>query len=335
MKDKVLTLSFLLGALLSLSACNQKDLYFPDDFVEESSLRVRFDWSQAPGVDPSSMTVLFFPLDTLAESYRFDFDNATGGTIDLPPGQYHAICRNNDSDEVNLFVGTDNFDTYELVTRDCNIFEPVYGNGFESPAGPDKDLDCHLSMEPCYSSEQTELTVTEKGVSYTPNGNVADSLSAVNARTIWFFPKKRTATYIVEAKNVKNLSGATLISGAISGMSPGYFLGENKLNNSTTVTVPFSEKTSGHSSITGEFYALPYSEQLKPKNSLNMFFWLSDGRHFYYTFDVTEQMRDSNNPLLYRIVIDGIDLPMSEGSDTGGFDVGTDEWKDINQDISM
>ena len=82
-------LFYLLTALLMLTSCEHKELcyYHP----HAAKVKVVFDWRDAPQADPDGMCVYFYPLEG-GSGYRFDFNNTTGGEVDLRVGKYGS-CR--------------------------------------------------------------------------------------------------------------------------------------------------------------------------------------------------------------------------------------------------
>ena len=309
------TILILAIMITALTSCDHKHFEFDIDFTP--TLLVEFDWSLAPDAKPGGMTAIFFPVDGVGQSKTFNFDSPDGGYVYLEPGRYNVIGRNNGNDEVDQFSGIDKFDTYELFTRECNIFEPVFGNGADYSAIKDLGFDCHLGMWPCYTATMLDVEITGE------------------SQVITMKPEQRTATYEVEATGIKNLVDVKQSSGALTGMCQGLFLGDCTLDHTETITVPFATYNLNDSTVTGSYYSLPYCREHQPECKLYLFFWLKDRRRYYYTIDVTDQVRASTDPYLYKIRIDGIDLPPAQKDDEGGFDVNIAGWDDVNQDIAM
>ena len=82
-----------------MTSCTHKELCLHHPHT--ITLRVEFDWRDAPDADPTGMCVIFYPLDGKGY-YRCDFYNTKGGEIQLKVGKYRAVCHNNDN----------NLDTY-------------------------------------------------------------------------------------------------------------------------------------------------------------------------------------------------------------------------------
>ena len=89
-----------------LTSCEHKELcyYHP----HAAKVKVVFDWRDAPQADPDGMCVYFYPLEG-GSGYRFDFNNTTGGEVDLRVGKYLVLCYNNDTEAVafeDVYVGS-------------------------------------------------------------------------------------------------------------------------------------------------------------------------------------------------------------------------------------
>lgn len=331
---------YILIALFALlfASCNHKELCFHHD--HRVTIRVKFDWQLEPDAhgDVRSMCVIFYPVDEGKTPVRFDFNNPEGGEVYLEPGEYKVITRNTDSDDVDLIKGLDDFETYEVYTRECNIFEPIYGNGAGLPPTRDDAYGCHLTFEPVYTDHLMDLTVTEEGVEYhfCADHNPSGMQEPDMAHTIWLIPEKRTATYEYEIRNVTNLRSVAQMTASMTGMCDGLLLGHFALDHSATVEMPFEAHNERNTEITGKFCALEYCRDHNPDMKLYVYMWLKDGQQIYYVWDVTEQVQASTDRYYYKIIIDGMDIPKIDEDEGGGFNVGVDDWGDaIQEDLVM
>ena len=73
-------ISYLLAILLLLPCCVHKELCW--DHPHTMSVKVEFDWRDAPGADPDGMCVYFYPVGG-GSGYRFDFKGTEGGEVKL------------------------------------------------------------------------------------------------------------------------------------------------------------------------------------------------------------------------------------------------------------
>ena len=72
---------FLLASLiLLLAGCNHKEFCYKHP--HSARVKVVFDWRDAPDANPDGMCVFFYPEDG-GEYRRYDFNNTTGGEIEL------------------------------------------------------------------------------------------------------------------------------------------------------------------------------------------------------------------------------------------------------------
>ena len=114
-----LTLCAALAAALiagTLSSCEHKEFCDPEPPL--ARVRVLFDWRNAPGASATGMSLYLYP-DGGGEALRYDFPNASGGTVEIPFGRYRALFLNNDS-EVNLVRGAEDFSSFEVYTRNSS-----------------------------------------------------------------------------------------------------------------------------------------------------------------------------------------------------------------------
>lgn len=76
-------------ALVS-AACENRSLYFNLEGKAGFDLHVFFDWTDAPGADPVSMSLYLFLLDG-GGVLRYEFADRKGGSIRVPFGVYGLI----------------------------------------------------------------------------------------------------------------------------------------------------------------------------------------------------------------------------------------------------
>ena len=92
-----------------LFSCEHKELCFHHPHVV--TVRVDFDWKNAPQANPEGMCVFFYPEEGGAP-IRFDFAGKDGGPVEIKVGRYRILCYNNDTESL-LFRGMEGFDTHE------------------------------------------------------------------------------------------------------------------------------------------------------------------------------------------------------------------------------
>lgn len=321
-----------------LTSCEHKELCFKHPHTVR--LRVAFDWTKAPEATPAGMVVLFYPVEG-GPCKRVDFQGKKGGEIELALGRYRIIYHNNDS-EVNQYANMNDFDRYKVFTRKGHIFEPIYGNATgNTPAGPLKgEESVHISPDKLFAGNVQMIEITENGVEHMAGercdykkGQVGGGY-IINEWTIALCPVKRTATYTYEIQRVNNLRSVEQMSGSLSGMCMGGYLGLLALEHNGTVVVPFEAHSDGVRVITGQFCAFPYCHEHTPKVIFCLYVWLKNGAKYYYSYDVTKQVDDALDPYNVHIIIDGLDLP-HDIEDDNSFDVSVDGWDEVEEEIIL
>ena len=321
-----------------LSSCEHKDLCYHHPHTK--TLRVEFDWRDAPDANPEGMCVFFYPLDGEdAPQRRFDFTGKTGGGIEIQVGRYRVLCYNNDTESV-LLRGTDAFDTHEGYTREGSIFESIYGSGanYAPKAKEAEDERVVISPDMIWGCAALDVEISETGVSYLcfPESEREDwsGKPAVSTeQVITLYPHELVCTYTYEVRNVKNLKHATQMCGSLSGMAPSLLFGDESLG-TECVTIPFESVSDGGSTITGRFYTFGHHEENTAPHKLLLYVWFVDGSKYYYTFDVTDQIHSAPDKRHVHIIIDGLDFPQPIGNGSG-FQPSVDDWQTVEEDIIM
>lgn len=321
-----------------LSSCEHKDLCYHHPHTK--TLRVEFDWRDAPDANPEGMCVFFYPLDGEdAPQRRFDFTGKTGGGIEIQVGRYRVLCYNNDTESV-LLRGTDAFDTHEGYTREGSIFESIYGSGanYAPKAKEAEDERVVISPDMIWGCAALDVEISETGVSYLcfPESEREDwsGKPAVSTeQVITLYPHELVCTYTYEVRNVKNLKYATQMCGSLSGMAPSLLFGDESLG-TECVTIPFESVSDGVSTITGRFYTFGHHEENTAPHKLLLYVWFVDGSKYYYTFDVTDQIHSAPDKRHVHIIIDGLDFPQPIGNGSG-FQPSVDDWQTVEEDIIM
>lgn len=304
---------------VALAGCEHKPLGEPQADV---AVRVAFDWSLAPEATPGGMSVYFYDTGSRI-SRRFDFRGGTGGRVALPPGQWHVMTYNNDSEVVMAADGA--FDTHLLTTREGSILEGALGNTAAPPRRGKGSEEERVMVPPDMMWGYAQQAV---------DVNPAPGQEAV----VTVAPQELVCTYDYEIRNVKNLRDVAQMCAALTGMSGGLYPASNTLH-TETVTVPFAARKEDATTIAGEFYTFGHHEDNTSPHRLVLYVWLDNGDKLVYgtqsdKFDVTGQIHDAPDPRHVHLVIDGLDLPqpMENGS---GFKPSADDWTEEHHDIEM
>lgn len=316
-----------------LMSCQHKELCY--HHPHEATVRVEFDWRNAPNATPEGMTVYFYPEEG-GLPQRSDFIGKNGGIVDLVVGKYKVICYNNDTEAV-LFRDINQFDKHAAYTRDGNIFESIYGNATQYAPRADNTEDERVVISPdmMWGCSVYDLEITESGLSYicVPEKDKDDINVQNKEHVITLYPCEIVCTYTYEVRNVSNLKYVTQICGSLSSMAPSQLFANEQLAKEC-VTIPFASTSDGISKITGQFYTFGHHEDNQEKHMMLFYAWLEDGAKYYYTYDVTDQIHEAPDKRHVHIIIDGLEFPQPIGNGSG-FDVDVDDWTIVEEDILM
>ncbi len=326
----------VLLCIVLMTSCTHKELclHHPHDI----KVRVDFDWVDAPEADPAGMCVFFYPADG-GTPLRYDFKGMSGGQIEITVGRYMVICYNNDTEAV-LFSGKNDFCCHEAYTREGNIFEPVFGNGYAPPTNRStEDERVVITPDMMWGSKATEVEVTDFGVCYTCTTAKGDTeMTSNDEYVITLYPTELTCIYTYEIRNVKNLKHATQMCATISGMAGGINFSTHDLR-TECVTLPLESSFDKVSTITGRFITFGHHEDTPDPHRMNLYVWMDDGQKYLFgtegdRFDVTEQVHNAPDKRRVHLVIDGLDLP--QPIENGhGFRPSVDDWDVWEGDIIM
>ena len=325
-------------SLVVMTSCTHKELCLHHPHT--ITLRIEFDWRDAPDADPTGMCVMFYPLDDKGY-YRCDFNNTKGGEIQLKVGKYRAVCHNNDTQSM-LFRNTSDFETYSTYTRESDVLEPLFGNTTSyapKTLGADNEK-AVLVPDMMWGCCAFDIEVTDDGVEYTcvPYsdyiGNSGQRMSR-QEHVITLYPHELICTYTYEVRNVKNLKHMAQMSGTLSGMS-GILTFFNEDLDEECVTLPFGAYSDGESTVTGRFYTFGHHEENTDPHKMTFYVIMDDGGMYCYkdseNLDVTTQIHNAPNKRNVHIIIDGLNLPQPVESEEG-FKPSVDDWTKEEHDI--
>lgn len=292
-------------------SCRHKELC--DEKIFAANVKVVFDWAKSPDAHVETMRVYLFPVDG-GDALLYEFTDIQGGNITVPVGRYKALCINSDTDSL-LYRNMNRYDTFELYSPDGSMNVAAYAALNQDEASSER-----VGFSPdCFYADRIEnlcLEVTE------------------NEQTIRFSPENLACRYQIEIRNVANLQyvAAGWVTGGLSGMSAGWFLGENQLD-AESVIIPFEMHSDGVSTLKTEF--LTFGEySLKQSHKVAVHVVMPDGNDKCYLYDVSEQIHNAPNPRDVHIILDGLPLPkpIVPGS---GFYASVDEWENVEVDLPM
>ena len=321
LRAPILAILPLLGLLLS--ACEHKELCF--EHPHFAAVRVTFAWDGIGGYDrPEGMRVVFFPEEG-GERWVFDFPGGDGGTVRLPAGGYRVVSFNYNSELID-WKNEDDHATFTADTRE------VYS--------PDRTLS---RVTPDYLCGDNLDRFRPDPL--TPGG---ETLLALRPRTM-------VCRYTYEVNGLRDLGQVADVRTGLSGMNGSLRMATGTASARASESMLFGGAVSGEQ-VRGGCYTFGYSENEGERLLFKLYVRTHSGKKYVLEDDVTEQV--VRGALMWpvgdvHIVIDLdhaiSDLPGigdDEGGDNGGgdhgggsggsgagFEVGADEWNDVNKDI--
>lgn len=311
--------------------------------MEEQKVKiiVEYDWSEAPEANPKGMCVFFYSTDT-DNYYRFDFDNAKGGEIEIPTGKYVVITYNNDTELVR-FSGTNRFSTHTAYTREGDLLEPLYGNGVSSTAKTDNNERVCIAPDALWGCHQNDVEITEQGVTYVyiPYKNTKEcdcNQNTTKVQTITLYPHDMLCHYSYEVRNVENAEYISKISASLSGMAPSMLLYDESLDKEN-ITVPINGNVDlANHKIIGHFLTFGHTDDNSITHKMTFFVIMTNGSKYMISnhdnLNVTTQVDTAPDKRHVHIIIDGLKLPDPDNDDDG-WDPSVDDWGVHNEDLKI
>lgn len=343
---------------LLFGACDHKELCFHHPHAQ--TLRLIFDWRDAPTANPEGMSVFFYPLpdDTdvagraddedvppaLGSYYRFNLGRAGGMLEGILPGRYRVITYNHDTEAV-LFNGVDDFDGHMGFTREGSALEPIYGNtGTRAPMAPGAENQrIVITPDVMWGCSVVDVEITETGITYLhypfdPDEDMDITKPITSTEhVITLYPHLLTCYYDYEIRNVTNLDNVLQMSASLSGMSPQLSFGSEELGREP-VTIPFAASPNPQRrSIVGNFITWGHHELNDEPHHLLLYVWMKgEPKGWCYSMDVTDQVHAAPDRHYVHLVVDRLELPTVIPPDgDGGFKPSVDDWVVEKWDIEM
>lgn len=335
---------------LMLASCEHKELCYHHD--HRITLRLAFDWRDAPEAQPKGMVVWFYPTgDTGGEALRIDLAGTEGGEIKVPPGKYNVITYNNDTELVRI-GGSDAFLTHHAFTREGSLLEPAQGSRDESSddamprPGGTAEQRVAVSPDQLWGCNALEVEVTEQGVSYLcfpleEKDNWYGLPPIVTEHVITLYPHDQICHYSYEVRNVKNLGAVEKMAAVLTGMSPELYFHDESLS-PESVSIPLPAYKADETTIRGEFLTFGHDADNEAPHRFGLYVWLRNGTSLFYgkdgdNLDVTSQVHAAPDPRRVHFIIDGLDIATDNSDDKSetGWNATFDDWNEINQDINI
>ena len=301
--------------LLILTACEHKEFrYVTSPF---RSLRVEFNWERYEDFQkPEGMRVIFFPKDGTSEPWIFDFPNGEGRQIELPENEYRVICYNYDTSGIS-WESPNSFVEYLAKTR--SVLAPDSVKACTTPSWLCGDHINWVSLENI--PEGTEKVIT-------------------------LYPVRMVSRYTYEVNGIRNLERVADIRASLSGMSGSLLMAEDRLPDGVSENLFFGGEIAGDQ-IKGGFYTFGYSQGIASPQVFKLYLKCRNDMVIVVEQDVSAQVHSvpvKGHIGDVHLIINfkfHFDVPKFENDGGGGnnssggagFDVGVDDWGDVNVDI--
>ena len=313
-------------------SCEHKELCYHHAHL--ATVRVEFDWRDAPDADPAGMCIWFYPVDSDEAPTRVDIVGKEGGYVTVTRGKYNIIAYNNDN-ETTYFNRCNDFSTLEVTSFSGGLFEPLGYSGYPASRG-EPVTTCPEVMWICTS---VDVKISESGVSYicVPESEKEDYIGLPIERSelvITLFPHDVVSTYTFEIHGVEGREDIYQVSGSLSSMSPSLTL-HDESQGEELVTLPFGVESDDFAApMTGGFLTFGCNKDCHDSHSFLLYVWRTDGTRWYYNIDVTEQIRTAANPRRIHMVIECTMEPETFDFEEGS-DVDIDGWNSEDHDLPM
>lgn len=297
------------------TACNHKELCYDH---RHTTVRVEFDWTEAPGASPSGMCVLFYPTGGGAPVVK-EFAGKEGGRVDIPDGEYDVVCYNADASNVS-YRGMESLDALEACVRESSVME---------------GLDSGLAAPPHSDGEETVVAAPGglwscrvDGVQFVPDSEGVDNVVVLTPRSV----TRRVVWEMSPVSGSGNLRGVRAV---LTGMSGSLLMGSYEPA-SSVATIPSAGKADDGEpeKLTGSFESFGCPGGTTCRHMLTLYCWSAYG-NVMASWDVTDQVHAAaaDGDIHVKVTVTGgITIPDEE---SGSFDPGVDGWDDRNSDVIM
>ena len=328
-------LIFIIGAIwLLLSSCR----HIPLDYIGEArmSVRVVYDWVNAPEANPKGMSIFFYPEDG-GYSFRYELKR-DGGEVKLPVGRYRIITYSNDSHST-LPSDDEDFDKHMIFSDFCDLLRPVDGVA-------SRNLLNRLNL-----NEPVRFAPTER--MWGCSELMAEVKEMEGEQVITLYPDKLLCDYKVTFTNVVNNDSPIWMCASVSGLSDAIYMGSCSVSEQSAI-FPFLCEKIDDTTVEGTFLTFGNCESIFKEHKVRLIVYAKryvldengepkldeNGKKIitsdYFVYDddkmvVTTQVDEAKDRWNVHIIIDGIEFPDPISGDGGGvsIDVGnwdTEEW---------
>lgn len=317
----------LLSLLSILSSCNHKEVYYEEN-DQFRLLKVAFDWSLLSGHEkPEGMRVIFFPKDGKSEPWIFDFPKGETRQIELPENDYGVISMNYDTNGI-VWKNPNSYLDFTADTRDT-----------KSPDGE------QVSLTPSWLCgdhiDWVSVNASHAAASAESSESTAASAesSENGVQVITLYPKSMVCRYTYEVNGISKIERIADIRASLSGISGSLLMAADKLPESLSECLLFGGDVIGNQ-LRGGFYTFGSTQGIAAPNLFKLFIKSRSGKLYVLEQDVTAQIQSvpvvGHVGDVHLVINLDFEIPDEGGGGSGGgagFDVGVDNWGDVNVDI--
>lgn len=314
----------LLFSLLSiLSSCNHKELHYEEN-PQFRLLKVTFNWSQLSGHEkPEGMRVIFFPKDGKREPWIFDFPKGETRQIELPENDYGVISMNYDTNGI-VWKNPNSYLDFTADTRDTKS-----PDGEQASLTPSWLCGDHIDWVSVNASHAAASSVSAESSGSSENG----------VQVITLYPKSMVCRYTYEVNGIRKLERIADIRASLSGMSGSLLMAADRLPYSLSERLLFGGDVIANQ-LRGGFYTFGCTQGSSAPNLFKLFIRSKSGKQHVLEQDVSVQVHSvpvvGHVGDVHLVINLDFEIPDEGGGGSGGgagFDVGVDNWGDVNVDV--
>lgn len=342
-------LFILLFSLLSiLSSCNHKELHYEEN-PQFRLLKVTFNWSQLSGHEkPEGMRVIFFPKDGKSEPWIFDFPKGEPRQIELPENDYGVISMNYDTNGI-VWKNPNSYLDFTADTRDTKS-----PDGEQASLTPSWLCGDHIDWASVNASHAAASSVSAESSGSSESAGSAESAEN-GVQVITLYPKSMVCRYTYEVNGIRKLERIADIRASLSGMSGSLLMAADRLPYSLSERLLFGGDIIANQ-LRGGFYtfgctqggaqgniqgsAQGDTQGSSAPNLFKLFIRSKSGKLHVLEQDVSVQVHSvpvvGHVGDVHLVINLDFEIPDEGGGGSGGgagFDVGVDNWGDVNVDI--
>ena len=272
-------------------------------------VRVEFDTTMCPDISAEGMCAFFYS-DEDDYPWRFDFAGTAGGKISIPPNAFSVLAYNNDTYRT-IVTDADSYALCSFTTPPTGVFESVAPlSRVAIPGGPPEGSEDVLKMPQMMWC------------------GVRDMVNTATDTVVIIKLVQATGRIRVNISEVANIDDIGRLSAIITGMPSSYRCSTMSSSSESLAAIPFgiNRNSAEANTLSGEVMAFVKTDYTV-RSYVLLYVWLTDGKKYYYKFDVTDQMSEAPDPYDIELTLGPITIPeASGGGGGGGLDVGVDGW---------